>query len=238
MAPNLCYPDHVKASIQRIGESRSPILVIDNFSGDPELVAALADELAPFPRIRDNYYPGVRRLIGKEDGNAYAYVVDTCTRAAPLIGSAFGIPGFNLEQASFSIVTAQPGELQPIQKAPHFDGPEPNLFALLHYLRVPPGSGTAFYRHRATGIERVNAANVAQFEQSRSAELRALPANAGYIHGSTPDYEQIGMVEAVPDRLIVYHGSLLHSGVIPQSMSFRADPREGRLTANFFLLGR
>lgn len=228
----------MKASIERVGESRSPILIIDGFSGDPEQVAALADELAPFPRMRDNYYPGVRRLIGKDDERAYAYVVDTCTRAAPSIGNAFGLPSFDLEQASFSIVTVQPGELQPIQKAPHFDGPEPNLFALLHYLRVPPGSGTAFYRHRATGIERVTTANAGHLEQSRSAELRALPADAGYIHGSTSDYEQIAMVEAVPDRLIVYHGSLLHSGVIPQSMAFRADPREGRLTANFFLLGR
>jgi hypothetical protein len=46
------------------------------------------------------------------------------------------------------------------------------------------------------------------------------------------------MVEAVPDRLIMYHGSLLHSGVIPAGMSFSADPREGRLTGNFFLIGR
>jgi hypothetical protein len=37
---------------------------------------------------------------------------------------------------------------------------------------------------------------------------------------------------------VIYHGNLLHSGIIPPDMSFSADPREGRLTANFFLLGR
>jgi hypothetical protein len=44
-------------------------------------------------------------------------------------------------------------------------------------------------------------------------------------------------VEAVPDRLIIYHGSLLHSGIIPPGMKLSADPREGRLTANLFVRG-
>jgi hypothetical protein len=38
--------------------------------------------------------------------------------------------------------------------------------------------------------------------------------------------------------MLIYHGSLLHSGVIPPGMKFDADPAVGRLTANFFLLGR
>jgi len=212
--------------------------VIDDFSGDVEQVAALADELAPFPAIEDNYYPGVRRIIGKGDNKAHAYALETCERCAPFIGSAFEVRSFDLEQASFSIVTVPPGQLRPIQKAPHFDGPEPNLFALLHYLRVPEGSGTAFYRHRSTGIERVTVGNMALLDRARSAELAELPVDSGYVDGSNAAYEQIALIDAVPDRLIVYHGSLLHSGVIPASTRFSADPRQGRLTANFFLLGR
>jgi len=226
------------AKLHRIGRSQSPVVVIDDFSGDAEQVAALADQLAPFPAIEDNYYPGVRRVIGETDREAYAYALETCERCAPFIGSAFEVPSFDLEQASFSIVTVPPDQLRPIQKAPHFDGPESNLFALLHYLRVPKGSGTAFYRHRSTGIERVTAANMPLLERARSAELAELPADSGYVDGSTPAYERIAMIDAVPDRLIVYHGSLLHSGIIPASTRFTADPRQGRLTANFFLLGR
>ena len=236
---NLCYRALVpEPELRRVGRSQSPLVIIDNFTGAVDEVAALADELAPFPSIRDNYYPGVRRLIGKADEKASAYVLDACSRIAPFIGSAFEVPSFDLEQASFSIVTARPDELQPIQRAPHFDGPEPNLFALLHYLRVPQGSGTAFYRHRATGIERVTAANIALFERARRAELAELSPDSGYIAGSTSFYEQIDIVEAVPDRMIAYHGSLLHSGIIPSTMPFTSDPRQGRLTANFFLLGR
>jgi hypothetical protein len=36
----------------------------------------------------------------------------------------------------------------------------------------------------------------------------------------------------------MYHGSLLHSGVIPEGMNFSPDPRQGRLTANLFIIGR
>jgi len=71
------------------------------------------------------------------------------------------------------------------------------------------------------------------------AQLQAaqLPAGSGYITGSDSFYEQIGAVEAVPDRLVIYQGSLLHSGIIPDGMTFSADPREGRLTANIFVRG-
>jgi hypothetical protein len=38
--------------------------------------------------------------------------------------------------------------------------------------------------------------------------------------------------------MLIYQGSLLHSGVIPPDMPLSADPREGRLTANIFVRGR
>jgi hypothetical protein len=37
--------------------------------------------------------------------------------------------------------------------------------------------------------------------------------------------------------MIIYQGSLLHSGIIPRGMNFSVDPREGRLTANLFVQG-
>ena len=109
---------------------------------------------------------------------------------------------------------------------------------MLHYLRVPEGSGTAFYRQRSTGIERITDANVSTFVRTAQAEEAQLPPGSGYISGSNAFFEQIDAVEAVADRLIIYHGSLLHSGIIPLDMVLSADPRVGRLTANFFLLGQ
>jgi hypothetical protein len=212
-------------------------VIIDDFTGDAEGVARLADSLAPFPPIRDNYYPGVRRMIGERDEEAYSYVLKTCDRAAPFIGGAFDVQDFRLKEASFSVVTTPPDRLRATQRVPHFDSSEQDLFALLHYLRVPAGTGTAFYRHRSTGIERITIADRDRFLAASGAELESLAPDSGYMSESSEYFEQIGRVEAVPDRMIMYHGSLLHSGIIPADMLLSANPREGRLTANLFIIG-
>ena len=227
----------MKPELRRIGKDQSPVVVIDEFSGAVDKVAGLADALAPFPPTQGNYYPGVRRTISEDDESARAYVVDTCNRATPFIGGAFDFESFDLNEASFSLVTLQPNELQPVQRAPHFDSPDPALLAILHYLRVPEGSGTAFYRHRTTGIERVTAQNLNRFVTHAAWELTKLAPDSGYINDSDQFYEQIASIEAIPDRLIIYPSNLLHSGVIPPGMCFSADPRAGRLTANIFIRG-
>jgi len=228
----------MKPQLLRFGHSLSPVVVIDEFSGNSEAVAALADALAPFPLIKGHYFPGRRRIITSADTQAHAYIHEACRVAAMFMGPPFAVSGIEVAEGSFSIVTVKPNVLVPIQRTPHYDTPEENIFAMLHYLRVPAGSGTAFYRHRATAIERVTRANVGRFTPIARAEGAQLPEDSGYMHGSDAFYEQIGAVEAVPDRLVIYHGNLLHSGIIPPGMNFSADPQEGRLTANFFLRGR
>ena len=227
----------MKPELRRVGKQQSPVVVIDGFSGDARAVAALADALAPFPSVSSGYYPGVRRVIARADAQADAYVEQTCQAAAQFIAGAFDIDSFDLEEASFSMVTAGPSELQPAQRAPHSDSPDPKYLALLHYLRVPDGSGTAFYRQRSTEIEQVTEANIAQFVTTAEREAAQLDPDAGYIQGSDRFFERIGAVDAVPDRLLIYQGSLLHSGIIPPDMVFSADPRVGRLTANLFVRG-
>ena len=38
--------------------------------------------------------------------------------------------------------------------------------------------------------------------------------------------------------MVIYRTNLLHSGIIPDDMTFSADPRQGRLTANLFVRGK
>ena len=227
----------MKPELRRFGTSQSPVVVIDEFSGDPEVIGRIADGLAPFPEVDVGYYPGVRRLISRADVEADAYVERTCRDAAQFIAGAFGFEGFDLVEASFSIVSAKPSELALRQRAPHFDSTDQNYLAILHYLRVPSNSGTAFFRQRTTGIEKVTELNVSTFVPVAQVEAAKLAPDSGYITGSDESYEQIGAVEAVADRLLIYPGSLLHSGIIPANMTFSADPREGRLTANLFVRG-
>ena len=226
----------MKPELRRVGNCQAPVVVIDDFSGDADGLVAIAQALAPYDDA-GNYYPGLRRIITEADEAANLYVERTCEAAAQFVAGAFDVDGFDLVEASFSMVTADPAELRPAQRAPHFDSTDQKYFALLHYLRVPEGTGTAFYRQRSTRIERVTEVNVSTFVRTADAEAAMLPAGSGYINGSNDFFEQIGAVKAVPDRLIIYQGSLLHSGIIPAEMNLSPDPRIGRLTANFFLRG-
>ena len=80
----------------------------------------------------------------------------------------------------------------------------------------------------------MNDGNIAAFV----ATARQVNASlSGYIHGSNQHYEQIGQIEGVRDRLAIYRGAMLHSGIIPPDMTFSNDPRAGRLTANIFIKG-
>lgn len=225
----------MRPELVRIGTGRSPVVVIDDFSGDLEPILDIAEALAPFPFHAANYYPGLRRLIAEEDEDANAYIERTLEAAAPFIGGAFECDGFDLLEASFSMVTAGPDTLQPAQRAPHFDSTDPNYLAVLHYLNVEPGTGTAFYRQRSTGIERVTEANAAAFIGTAQRESAQLPPGSGYIQGSDAFFEQTHAIEARPDRMIIYQGYLLHSGIIPETMTLSGHPRAGRLTANIFV---
>ena len=227
----------MKLELRHLGTSQSPVVVIDGFSGSLEHVLEIAEELAPYPR-HTNYYPGLRRIFTAADTAANAYVEETCERAAQFIADAFDIDVFDLVEASFSMVTLEPTELIPAQRVPHFDTTNQKDLALLHYLRALPNTGTAFYRQRATGIERVTELNVTVYIPVAEVQIPQLPAGSGYFHGSDEFYEQIGAVEAVPDRLIIFQGSLLHSGIIPPDMPLTSDPRHGRLTGNIFVRGR
>jgi hypothetical protein len=226
----------VRPELRRIGKDQNPVVVVDEFSDRLDEILELAGSLAPYPAIKGNYYPGLRRIIEPTD-KANAYVEQTCRDAAQFIAGAFDIDGFALIEASFSLVTTPPSKLSPPQRAPHFDSPDPRYYALLHYLRVPDCSGTAFYRQRSTGIERVTDGNVSTFIATAEREAALLAPDSGYISSSNPFFEQIGAVEAVPDRLVIYQGALLHSGIIPPGMAFSGEPQTGRLTANLFVRG-
>jgi hypothetical protein len=218
--------------LRRIGRAESPLVVVDGVSGALEEIVDIAVELAPFDRRHGSYYPGLRRVIGQGDGKASAYVDRLLGEIAPLVGGAFDADGFDLIEASFSMVTDRPDALFPAQRAPHFDSLDPDYLAILHYLCDTPGTGTAFYRQRDTGIEKVDAGNVDAFVVSAKRDSAKL---SGYTVSSNDYFEQIATVEAAPDRLVIYQGCLLHSGIIPSAMEFGSDPRSGRLTANFFI---
>ena len=108
----------------------------------------------------------------------------------------------------------------------------------MHYLGGPETGGTAFYRHKRTGFETIRPEREAAYAMALDEDAREFgPPPMAYPDGSTPGFEQIGAVEARVDRLALYRGRQLHSGIIPDAGALSDDPKAGRLTVNMFLYG-
>jgi len=223
----------LRVSLERIGQEREPVLIVEDVLRAPEnLIDYAAGEVAFAPAWGpQGGYPGIR-------APAPLNYVETLVRSLnPVMEKAFGLADVALSRAecNFSLVTLPPDALAPLQRIPHIDTTDPLQFAILHYLCPPGLGGTAFYRHLATGFEALTAERVPAYEAARERELAELGEGAAYITGNTPHYTQTAAFEAGFNRLIVYRSRLLHSGQIRAPAALAADPRRGRLTANIFL---
>lgn len=214
--------------VLRHGAEGEPVVVIDGFAPDP---ARFVDDAAflSFGRMGE-HYPGVRAPI------APAMLRAGLDALAPVAREVFGAASIETADAFYSLVTTPPSELAPIQRLRHFDGVEPDRLALLLYLSRDERSGTAFYRHRSTGFETVDAARLPFYRAALEADLRreGLPAPA-YLAGNTPVFERIAAHQGLFNRAILYRSLTLHCALIPPDLTLSADPEAGRLTANVFL---
>ena len=225
----------MKVSVTRLGQEQTPVAIIDDAVADAGRAVDMAAGLAPFPPIDQNYYPGQRRLIGRDEP-AHAYTASVCNAVAQVMFDVFGVGRFHVKEASFSIVTQRPETTQLIQRVPHFDTLDPTDFAVLHYLSKPAKGGTAFYRHRRTGFERLSQPRYGTFLKALDQDLAEFgPPAPAYITESSPAFEQIGRCDGLFNRIVIYQGALLHCAEIANDFAFDADPRRGRLTGNIFI---
>lgn len=218
-------------TVRQMGREGEPLVLIDGFSGmaGELLEAAYAAQY----QHAGASYPGIRSWADP------SYLDRRRELMMQVMQRVFGFTrGVRMDASTFSLVTLAEAELSPLQRIPHYDHASGEVIAVMHYLLGPESGGTAFYRHRRTGFETVtpereDAYNAALAEDERA---HGMPP-ARYCHGDTDWFELIDEVEARPDRLILYRGRQLHSGVIPDPGALSADPRKGRLTINMFLLG-
>ena len=215
-----------------MGREGQPLVIIDGFCGQPERLLEMG--------YRADYQPGGASYPGIRAWCEPNYLDLRRPLMAQVMQRVFGIRrGITCEASTFSIVTTPPEGLAPLQRIPHYDHASGELIAVMHYLQGPETGGTAFYRHRRTGFEtipeeREDAYNAALAQDEREYGM----PDAAYWHGDGNRFELVEEVEARPDRMILYRGRTLHSGVIPNPHNLSADPRQGRITVNMFLRGR
>ena len=213
------------------GQEKAPVVVIDNFSNSLNLI--IHEALQADYKRAEAAYPGVRAAANPN------YLKLRDKMMFQIFSEVFGFSKhITCENASYSLVTAGPDTLSANQCIPHYDDTNPNILAIMHYLKGPQNSGTGFYRHRRTGFETITAERYKAYKDGLVEDEAAYgPPLRKYICGDTKRYELIGAIEAKPDRLIVYRGNMLHSGQITEDVNLSSDPAQGRLTVNMFLKG-
>ena len=219
-------------TVERLGREGEPLVIIDNFTGQPQRLRAMGMAAQYHPAGVD--YPGIRALADP------SYLDLRRELMMQVMARVFGLArGISCEIAAFSLVTRAPEQLTPRQRIPHHDHSDAGRVAIMHYLDGPQSGGTAFFRHRRTGFEAITPAREAVFAAALAQDEREFgPPPPGYPHGDSDAYEQIGAVEARVDRMALYRGRQLHSGIIPDPAALSADPARGRLTVNMFLYGQ
>jgi hypothetical protein len=221
-----------KIKVLRVGRSAEPVVLADDALLEPERAIDLAADLdfAPADEGRGGF-PGLRATAPQ------AFASNLVGGALPLIERIFGLSPAALTRidASFSIVTADPAALHPMQRIPHIDTRDPRRLAVLAYLGRSRIGGTAFFRQDSTGLEQVGPDSFDSYFAARRADLARVTSEPGYPGRDTPGYSETAHFEARFNRLLVYRSCSLHSGVVPPDSPLSADPRLGRLTANIFL---
>lgn len=224
------HPDPIVQKLT-IGRERAQLLVVDNLvAGAESLVDLAATKL--FSDVA-TYYPGIRAKV------PLTYQHFVLEKFGPLFSEFFGLAGTRLRFTAchFSLVTTPPEKLDYLQRIPHADSFDGSQLAFIHYLFKSDLGGTAFYRHRKTGFEFIDAARSDEYLRCLE-EDRGGPHQppAGYINGDTPLYEEVDRQHGVFNRMLIYRRSSLHSGCIPAGFVPDANPRTGRLSVNGFLV--
>ena len=210
------------------------IVFIDNFLQDPQALVEVACQSRfepPAGWAEQKGYPGLRVSAPADYTQTLTELLD------PLIKVNFQVPEHlrvKVGLSAFSLTTTPPDALGPLQRTPHFDASTPYYTAALLYLCDEGHGGTGFYRHKATGLQRITTENREHYLDVYHEEVNRRPPPARYFDDADEQFSFLGMVPARFNRVVVYPGSLLHSACIHPARSLSSDPRHGRLTVNTF----
>jgi hypothetical protein len=224
---------HQDPEIRSVGNERTPLIVIDRPLVATEPMIQAATQQSGFHLDRRFAYPGIRARLPDD------YVEALLPILIPLLREVYEIPAeyeYRLIHRLFSLITTPPEDLGVLQRVPHFDTLNPYYFATVHYLSAGTYAGTGIFRHRPTGFERISDARYQSYVQAAESHMKThgLPA-AEYITSSTDHYEFIDEIEYATNRMVIYPGNLLHSGLVCPDRDINPDPAKGRLTANLFI---
>jgi hypothetical protein len=223
----------IKLKIMTVGVDKTPVIVIDDFANDTYDIIAHACSHAKFKALDNTYYPGIRAPLPKN------YVINVLQAIYQDICHIYNIPQhlqLKPQEAYFSLITTAATELNLLQRMPHFDTSRPFYFAVLHYLNNDNHGNTGLFRHKPTGLDKIETHNVEYYLTSAQRFINDNGQSAQeYCIRSNEHFELYQQIEYKPNRLVIYPGQLLHSIIISPENDIDPNPETGRLTANVFI---
>ncbi len=230
-AQSLALNSQARWHVLKIGNEKTRVLLVDDVFADIDAIHTLACKQV-FEAEASTYYPGVRARCPAALRDALL------TMSSGIIRQAYRLKDTErlADQGSWlSIACTQPDKLKPLQCVPHFDSQRHTDFAIMLYSSKGHFQGTGFYRHNPTGFENITPERWPAFEQSRRKNTpHGKSHSQEYFHGSDEQYTLMGKIDYKPNRLVIYPGTLLHSGLINSSKTLSDSPVDGRLTVNVF----
>jgi len=222
------HPD-LSARVDVIGTERVPVLVIDNLAADPDnLVKQSIPAFRTASRTRDSF-PGLVATAPED------FSLGALKFLLPLLQRVFGVSDQIVAGGcDFQLMTRLNDQRSLTQSLPHFDVPELDVLASVHYLCPPAFSGTAFYRHNSTGFEIILPERVAAYDTEVRKEV-SKRVQTDYINSDSDIFTRIATYEAIYNRMIFFPAACLHSGLSTIRGTTASSPDAGRLTANMFL---
>ncbi|MES2858031.1 MAG: DUF6445 family protein [Pseudomonadota bacterium] len=227
-------PDPV---IQRISLGPSTVCVIDDALLEPERWVAQAEaRIDAFAEAPYNAFPGIEMRVPPPISSALAEYFDRYLRRD------FGVRRTLRQHAKLAMVTRSEGALEPLQTIPHIDqlsvaAGECVIASVLYLFADDALGGTSFFTPRVDQ-QRLHDLIKAASELDATTFASRYGVARGYCADSTAWFERVLTVPPRWNRLIVYSGTVFHSGDIRHPQRLNADPRSGRLTLNAFLTCR
>lgn len=223
--------------IQRIPLGSSVVCVIDDALEAPERwveeAQARRDAFAEAPY---NAYPGIELRLPPALSATFAKYFDRHLRRD------FGVRRTLRQHAKLAMVTRPENQLQPLQTIPHIDqlsgvAGESVVASVLYLFQHEALGGTSFYAP-LVGEQQMRELVDAGSSLDAPSFAARYGIRRGYCAGSTRWFERVLTVPPRWNRLVVYSGTILHSGDIRAPHLLVADPGQGRLTLNAFLTCR
>lgn len=226
------FNQDAKIIVNTIGNSNIPLIIIDNFAVDISVLLDYLKQKSQFYVDKQSAYPGLKSLLPKQYIEALASIIYRHLYRIYQVPQNLRI---ECPLAFAGMLATPPEALTVAQRLPHYDTPRPYYFAALHYLTDDDQGGTGFFRHISTGTERVTPQNEqAYFVKLKSEIDQPLGLPQGYPTVDNDLFECYHQIDYKPNRLLIYPGNAIHSGLVTDATQLTHDPTLGRITGNVF----